>query len=285
MNYMSILLTALTAAGCWFVWRVLFWFREGRRMRTPGYLPPPPSWLGKMVYVWAANFAHWLAIGPYKVIGKENVPQNGRILILPNHQHGLDFAAVRKALPFAYRQIGALKEVTRVPGLAALSAWVGTFSVPVVGGKSTGGSGAANLAIEAVAKVLSSKASSDARQLVFPQGKLVFDNVLRPEDYRTGATRALKMAADMIGSGDELAVLPMAIHYVSTREQISFARKGVDWLWRKFFSGYGSGPKYGTVVAVGKPIPYNSLPKDPRQAIEMIRQRTQELLDIAVANS
>lgn len=267
----------------YFAWRVFFWVREGRRMRTPGYLPPPPSWFGRTAYLLGARFAHWLAIGKIKVIGRENANQKGRLLVLANHQHGLDFAPVRLAVPFSYRQIGALKEVTKVPGMAAFSAFIGTFSVPVVGGKSTQGHQGANPAIDAVATILAS--SPDAKQLVFPQGKLVFNNKLLPDDFRTGATRALKIAAEKIGHGDDLYVLPLAIHYDTREHGITWFRKAIVWTWRRCFGKYMSGPKFGTTVVVGKPIPYKSLPENPREAIEHIRQRIQEQLDIAIANT
>ena len=271
---------ACIAAACGFAWRVRFWVLEGNKMRTAGYLPPEPSWFGKVFYSSVCRVGARIACGPITVIGRENADYNGRLAITPNHQHGLDFAVVRVAMPWAYRQIGALKEVARLPGMAAVSASIGTFSVPVQQGKAGAGGLAA---INACARYLAQRVSN--KLLMFPQGKLVFDNVLRPEDFRTGAVRALQAAQLLITNGNVPAFLPVAIYYHPSTRATNVFRKGINWLWRKLLSGYTSGPVCGATVIIGKPIPINELPTDIRAATEVIRVKIQELLDQAVAAS
>lgn len=249
-------------------------------MRTAGYLPPEPSWFGRNFYTAVCRIGTRIACGPVQVIGKENAQYEGRLAIVPNHQHGLDFAVVRVAMPWPYRQIGALKEAARLPGMATLAAWIGTFTVPVQGGKaSTGG----QAAIDACARYLSQRRIN--KLLMFPQGKLVFDNILRSADFRTGAVRALQAAQLMVHDGVEPAFLPVAIYYHPPTEATSLFRRVVNKLWRKFLSGYASGPVCGATVVIGKPIPISALPTDIRQATEVLRTKIQKLLDQARAAS
>lgn len=272
---MNIAIAIAIVAACYFVYRVHFWVREGKRMQTAGYLPPEPSWFGRTFYTVVCKIGARIACGPITVIGRENADYDGRLAVVPNHQHGLDFAVIRVAMPWPYRQIGALKEAARFPGMATLSAWIGTFTVPVQGGKAgTGG----QAAIAACARYLTRRL---AKLLIFPQGKLVFDNVLRSTDFRTGAVRALQAAQLMITDGDVPAFLPVAIYYHPSTSATNMFRRGINWLWRKLLSGYNSGPVCGATVVIGKPIPISDLPTDIRQATEVLRVKIQELLDQA----
>jgi len=266
------------AVVCYIASRVRFWTIEGRKMQTAGYLPPPPSWWGRTFYLLFCRAMTRFACGPVTVIGKENAQFSGRLAIAPNHQHGLDFLVIRVAMAFAYRQIGALKEVVRFPFLPALAAWIGTFTVPVQEGKAKQGGQAA---IDACARYLAQ--SRFSKLLIFLQGKLVFDNVLRPKEFRTGAVRALQAAAMMIDNGEPLAFLPVAIYYHPATGKESLGRRAVNWLWRTALSGYASGPVCGATIVIGKPILLSDLPLDIREATEVVRVHIQELLDQAIA--
>lgn len=266
-------------AAVYIATRIRFWIREGRKMQTAGYLPSPPSWWGRTFYSLFCRLLARVLCGPVTVIGSENAHFAGRMAIAPNHQHGLDFLIIRKAMPYAYRQIGALKEVVRIPGLPALSAWVGTFTVPVQEGKAkTGG----QAAIDACARYLAQAKSN--KLLIFLQGKLVFDNVLRPKEFRTGAVRALQAAALMIEDGGVLAFLPVAIYYHPVTRKASLGRRAINLLWKTVASGYASGPVCGATVAIGKPILLSELPTDIREATEVVRVAIQALLDQAIAS-
>lgn len=276
----AIALVAL-AVAVFFVTRLHFWVLEGKKMKTAGYLPPEPSWFGRTFFSVLCRVAARVACGPITVIGRENAQYSGRLLITPNHQHGLDFAMVRVALPhWSYRQLGALKEVARLPGMAALSAWIGTFSVPVQQGKAGMGGIAA---INACARYVAQRKGN--KLLLFLQGKLVFDNILRPKDFRTGGVRAMRQAQSMITDGQQPAFLPIAVHYHPATETTSWLRLSINALWRKFLSGYQSGPVCGATVVIGKPILISELPEDVRAATEMLRMKIQDLLDQAIAAS
>lgn len=292
--------TALYAAtfggGClgYFINGVCYWTYQGTKLQITGYMPPPSTRFARWFYKFCCHIFTWLGVGPVKVIGAENADFDGRGLVLPNHQFALDFAVVGKVTPFSFRQIAKAKEVKN-PVLGMLAAWIGTVGVQVEGGKLQGGGGQA--IVDAGARILSR--SYGSRMLLFPQGKLVFDNTVRKEDYRTGATRILNSTLAQIGKDEPLSVLPMAIHYKrDPRDATLFHRfmggLGMKWFrrWRDYeivTDSDGSKRKvnrtfttYGATVVIGQPIDVRRLPTDPRAAIDIICERTQELLAVAV---
>lgn len=270
-----LILFALSAAVV--VWRISFWYRQGFKLQTVGgYIPPEASKIEKLIWYWTCRGISRLAFGPVKIIGRENAWFNGRLVILPNHQHGLDFLVVRMAMPYSYRAIGAAKEMKS--WRSGPAAFIGATAVPVMGGKATGN---AQIVLEHTADVVS--LSRYGKVMLFPQGKLVWDNILRPEEFRTGAVRMMGMVDERTEHAP-LAALPVAVH-LWTRGELTLTRRCVHWLWRRYFSDYNSSPKFGATVVIGKPIPFESLPKEARPATEQIRQVIQALLDEAIANS
>jgi 1-acyl-sn-glycerol-3-phosphate acyltransferase len=261
-------------------WRTAYWYVQGFRLQTIGYIPPGPSTLERIIYVRLCRGILRLALGPIKFIGSENAHYEGRLAVTPNHQHGFDFLVARVAVPFAFRQIGAAKEVKG--WRSGLAAFAGTFAVPVMGGKATDHN-AGELVILNCAKMLVQ--SPRRRMLMFVQGKLVYDNVLRPEDFRTGNIRMLHKVHEL--TNEDPADLPIAIHYWERCDCLkpTLFRRSMVWLFTKLFPDYGSGPKYGATVVIGKPIPLSTLPEDPRAAIEQVRVAMDGLLDIAKANT
>lgn len=278
---MNHVITALGAiALCLVVWRFLFWLREGIRLQKPGYLPPPPTRFGRLVYKLFCRVGVRLIVGPVKVIGREHAQFDGRLMILANHQHITDFGVVRAAMPYSYRQIGAAKEMKGYR--APFAAYFGSFSVQVQGGRSVAGHQAADAAIDACATVLAETPHS--KLLVFPQGMLVYDNVLREADFRTGAIRALKRTAQKI-AGERLAVQPVAVHLWQPTGRECLPRRLFVWAWATFFPNYGSRPKTGATVVIGEPIEFSQFPEEQHEAIEFFRQRLKVLLDEAIAAS
>ncbi|HEY9713733.1 MAG TPA: hypothetical protein V6C72_09695 [Chroococcales cyanobacterium] len=267
---------AVLLVACFATWRLIFWTREGKKLQKSGYIPPAPTIIGRVSYGLLCKFFARLLLGPIQVIGKENASGRGRTAILPNHQHIADFAVVRAALPYGYRQIGAAKEVKGIR--APFAAYFGTFAVPVMGGKSNQGHGAALAAIQACARVLIQRL---AKLLMFPQGKLVFDNVLRAEDFRTGCMRALGLAAEEVGR-ENLFIQPMAINYWKPTGNESLLRRLYFRAWSKFGAAAGSKPRVGATVVLGKLIPFSDFPTNPHEAIQVYREHLQTLLDQAI---
>jgi 1-acyl-sn-glycerol-3-phosphate acyltransferase len=256
-------------------------------------MPPASSKFARWFYKRACHLLAWLYVGPVKVIGQENAHFNGRGMVLPNHQFAMDFAVVGMATPFSYRQIAKSMELQGIR--APLAAWIGTVGVQVEGGKTQ--DGAANTVIETSKKILAH--SHGARLLLFAQGKLVWDNVLRPEEFRTGATRIAQATLGEIGD-EPLYFLPEAIHYKRDPKDATRLTKILHGIGLKGFRHWkdyelvtnadGSKTKaprnyttYGATIVIGKPIDVRSLPTDPRQAIEAYRVILQGLLEQAQA--
>ena len=270
--------TAITIIGlglaAYFLYRLRFWYKEGQKMQQVGYLPPPPSIFGRAVFRMGAAFFRFLYIGPVKVIGKENANFKGRLLVAPNHQFAFDFAAVAGSLPFSCRQIASANECKGVRALPAV--WVGTIAVHVGGGKAQDGAGQATVKI--CGNVLTQ--TDRSRLLMFPQGKLVYDNVLRPEDFRTGAVRAMK-EAEQVKDGVPLGILPMGVVYHRDPSQRGVVHHFVNMLGFHNFRKVSRTTQYGATVVIGKPILAGELPDDAHAATELVRTRIQELVDVA----
>lgn len=284
---------AIATLGLYVAKRYSFWKGEAKKLLQGGYLPAPPTFLARLFFKFATRLIAFLVVGPVKVYGKKNARYNGRLLIAPNHTFQMDFAVTRTALPCHYTQIAKQAEVQGARALIA--AWVGTIAAKVEGGTAKPGQGAA--VVKAAAAYLASNAHT--RLLLFPQGKLVYDNVLRPEDFRTGAARTMAMAVEQLGEGENVALLPVAIDYKRDPKNASYFQRFVGVLARvipplgKFRTwadvtrnpdGTKSVTKfrnYGATVVIGEPIPFSSLPQNPHECSQFMRAKIQELLEQA----
>ncbi|MBC7996346.1 MAG: 1-acyl-sn-glycerol-3-phosphate acyltransferase [Leptolyngbya sp.] len=297
MTY-ALLGLALLALG-YFALRVRFWMNEGRKLQQSGYLPPPPSFFGNLAYRLVTKLACFLVVGPVKVIGRNNAKYPGRLIVVPNHQFEFDFAVTAQAMPYAYRQLAVASEVTG--WRAAVAAWVGFCAVDGERGKAKGKSGA-EAVINAGAKIL----CNDKAFLMFPQGLLVRDNVLRENEFRTGWIRILNKASTEIGKG-ELSALPIGIVYKMDPKDATWFHRLANrinfpafllrliglpgfrvWVSKNSNPAPGEPTKivtkpYGATVVVGKPIPLSALPEDIHAATEVLRLALQVEVDKANA--
>ena len=270
------------------VGRLAYWYYEGWKLQTPGYLAPYPTKFERGLYVWLCWKIVNTSLGQLVIKGRERLESTSVLggIYGGNHQNGLDFLIARLAVLFSFRQITQVKQIGGLR--SGLGAFSGAFGVPSEGGKSTGNT---STVIEGGAAMLSK--SSKSKLLLYFQGKLVYDNIQRYEDYRTGAVRILQLTIDRVREqhGDaaaeefasQIGIFLKAIHYWDSCERPSLVRKGFAKLW--VVTGYGDRPKYGATVVLGEPIPFNSLPKDPatgkvdaRLATNLIRDRIQCLL-------
>ncbi len=273
---MLILWLGACAAAGYALLRITFWSIEGYRMRkTPGYLPPPPSRLAMSAYRHAGRLLSYLYIGRTRVYGAENLQFEGRLLIGPNHQHGFDPFQFVPHMQGSLRGIGSAN-ILKGP-LSGIAAWMGVFAVPTVKGHAERGGGAV---VNTCARVLA--ADPRSRLLMFPQGTLKFDNYeQRPEDYRTGAFRAMQKAQEMIGD-EPLAYLPVAIHYRTDSRGASIGRRLLHLLFSPAERFFGSGPKYGATCVIGKPILFTSLPQERHAGTDAMRLAIKALLEQAM---
>ena len=254
--------------------RFRFWKKQGLKLQESGYLPPAPSRLGRAIFRLLSRLAVFLMVGPVKVIGRNNATgYRGRLIIVPNHTFQMDFTVISRAVPLDFRYMAATKELLGFRGL--MGALTGAFGVDA---KATGG---AESAVAASVKVLTQR--YDSRLLLFPQGKLIEDNVLRPEDFKTGAVRILRRTAELIDR-QPAALLPVAIRYKRDPADASWFHRLVMKLgWKRFRRAFKQA-NYGVVAVIGEPIAVESLPENAREATEIMRTRIQALLEQANRN-
>jgi 1-acyl-sn-glycerol-3-phosphate acyltransferase len=292
LSYLTVGHVAIGAGALFALYCIVmsgYWIYQGKKLQQTGYMPPPSSRFARWFYKKACHLLCFIFVGPVEIVGRENALFDGRALVLPNHQFAMDFAVVGRSTPFSFRQVASARELL---GLVrgTLAAWIGTVGVQVEGGKVQ--DGAANNVIETGKRIL--KRSHGSRMLLFPQGKLVWDNVLRPEEFRTGATRMVQATLAEIGE-DPFFVLPIAVHYkrdASDSTLLARVLRGMGMKWFRRWRDYeivknADGTKsrkphvevtYGAKCVIGKPIDVRTLPADPRQAIEVVRQAIQVLL-------
>jgi 1-acyl-sn-glycerol-3-phosphate acyltransferase len=277
-------------AGFW------FWHKEGRKLQKSGYLPPPPGFFGRLGYRLLTRLACFLFVGPVRVIGRQNTNFSGKLIIVPNHVLEFDFAVASQALPFAFRQLAVASEVVGLR--ATIAAWLGFCAVQGERGKAKSKANA-DAVIETGANIL----RKNRAFMMFPQGLLCRDNVLRPEQFRTGWIRILNRASDTVGK-EELAALPIGIVYQGDPIMATRFHRLVNWLrfpnfllrkiglagfrvWRAVDKDKDGNPvqvvvrNYGATVVVGKPIPLSSLPADVHEATEVLRKAIQKEVDRA----
>ncbi|MBX9686103.1 MAG: 1-acyl-sn-glycerol-3-phosphate acyltransferase, partial [Candidatus Obscuribacterales bacterium] len=254
--------------------RYRFWRNEAVKMTQGAYLPPAPGRLATFTLKLVGRLAAFLFIGKIKVIGRQNARYKGKLLIVGNHQFMLDVATMSQSIPGAYRHLGKAAELKH-PLRSFFAVWTGHFAAVVEAGKAQGGS---EKVIEACAQAL-----SGSNLLLFPQGKLVYDNVLRPDDFRTGAVRAAQLCRSQYDQ--DVAFLPVGIHYHEEKSRRSWLYGLMNAIgfrqFRRFPDSVKTRTFYGASVVIGKPIPLASLPENPREATEMLRQSIQDQLSQA----
>ena len=267
---MILIIAAILLAAAFSLQRLNFWRREGLKLQQSGYLPPKSGWIADRVFQGLTRLLIFLTVGPVKVIGRQNASYRGRLLVVPNHTYQFDFAMVASSLPFTFRYLADSKELTGIR--APFAAWTGAFGVD------TKAEGSGEAVIRSSVNSLS--ASQNSRLLIFPQGKMVKDNVLRPEEFRTGAVRILRQAAEQC-QDQSAALLPVAIHYKRDARSASWFHKVLLRLGLSGFRKAFGMANFGGTVVIGEPIPVRSLPDDPHQATELMRSKINSLLRVA----
>ena len=247
--------------------RFNYWKQAGARLQENGYVPPAPPFLGRFAFRFLNRLARLVMIGPVKVIGKENANYDGRLIIAPNHQYQFYFSMVAAAVP-NFHYMTAIEELRGFRGV--MGAWTGAYGVDR---KAPG-----DAVIGASVKILIQ--DQRRRVLIFPQGKLVTDNVLRAEDFKTGAVRILRRVAELVNR-QPCAILPVAVYYKRDPKDATWFHRALRSVGLKGFRRAFGVSNYGGTVVIGKPIPVESLPADVHEATALLHTRIQEALDQA----
>jgi 1-acyl-sn-glycerol-3-phosphate acyltransferase len=254
-----------TAAVGALAYRVRFWVREGNKLvEQPGYVTPRAPMFARITRLIAFNFMCRRYIGPIKRIGSEHMKDERRLIILINHQTERDVLIIPTTLRL--RVVRALMAVTQIFGIRKpAAAWMGVIAVHHDKNPSA--------ALRGMIKILQKDEDSDC--IVFPQGQLIRDNVLKREQFFDGALMIAKKTAEK--SKRPVAVLPAAIAYDRDPSHATWLQRLLEGLgWKNFRHFYGE-TMYGAAVAFGKPIPVEELPDDYKAAMTLVFDRIVDL--------
>jgi hypothetical protein len=255
-------LLVATGALAVFAWRVAFWVREGRRMQESGHLSPPPSILARLVFRMITPVLRFLTVGPVTTIGRKNLRKaKGRRVLIPNHTFQMDFSVVYAGVGSHFRYMTASSELKGFQGF--FGAWTG--SIPVNTKVEHGGEKALNASIESLVE------NPKGRFLIFPQGKLLPQDKVQLEDFRTGAARLLQAVSDET-DGEPVWAVPMGLYYVRDKSKMPFSHRLLWWARRVF-----GVTNYGAVVVIGEPMEAKTLPSDIHEATKVLYERVAAL--------
>lgn len=271
MNMLSVspwlvlaIFVGLAAVGA-LAYRVRYWIAEGNKLvSTPGYFSPRAPFFARIARLVVSKIFVRRFIGPVKRIGAQYMKDERRLIILINHQTERDVIVIPSTLRL--RVMRALMAVTQIFGIRKpVAAWQGVIAVH----HDTNPMGA----LRGMIKVMQQDEDSDG--VVFPQGALHRDNVLKREEFFDGALMIAKKTADK--SHHKVAVLPAAIAYDRNPAHATWVQRLFEALgWKNFRHFYGE-TIYGAAVAFGKPIPVEELPAKYNEAMDVVFARIVEL--------
>jgi 1-acyl-sn-glycerol-3-phosphate acyltransferase len=287
----------------WCLYRAGYWTYQGYLIaRYPGYIVPEKSFITRHAIKVLAWLFTLCLVGRIRVIHKSNAKFDGRLLILPNHSHMVDFAVAERALPMSYKQVGTVSEVAK--GFRSpFGAWAGFIAIDTTGGKANS-KAIGERTVNSYGRALSFR--SRARLLIFPQGVLMFSGHIVQDptqtgSMRTGAIRGARLAQqviDAIKAGDATSLaLVRKVHGQQADAVIAYYRKNpaaldeplaflpvsIEYnrhhkdtdkvnIFSKIFGG--------ATVVVGEPVLVSSLPEDPREASEQVRLHIESLMGV-----
>ncbi len=260
----GIFLLALTLA----IVRVRHWIAEGRKLQEPGYMTPKVSWWARATRLIIGRIAMRLRVGRLIIIGKSNLKFKGRLLMLPNHQIEKDAVLVTAIFgTMHFRFLMAINQITKLR--APFAAWLGGIAVH----HDDNPMASVRTSISAL------NAEPNSSFVVFPQGRLIRDNVLRREDFFAGALMIGKHAAKK--SELPFAALPVGIYYDRDSKHATLLFRVARLFGIRWFSDWFNETTFGATVAFGKPIPLADLPDDRNKATDIIFNEIKSLCELA----
>lgn len=246
--------------------KIAFWRTEGVRVLTPGYLTPPPSLMARLAQSLVSRALIFFSVGKVRVVGAQNLKYGGRAIAYGNHQTERD--AVLSFWMMGTRQKRYFIAVNQAQGWRApLVAWTGGIVVDRASKYSA--------AHALKSSILSMTNEPESSFVIFPQGRLIPDNVLRREDFFPG----IALLGEKVSAKSEMEVgyLPFAVYYDRDPAHATWIHRALNHIgWKSFRKFFGE-VTYGAVVVIGEPIPVDVFPDDTRKATDMLFARLVEL--------
>ncbi len=224
--------------------RVRFWQMETAKVQKGGYVPPAPHLIHALIMRSFCVLFGFLEVGPIKIIGKDRLPKKGAMIIAPFHTDAGDAPIVSHLL--GTRPIFYLIRTTEVQG------WRGyicaaTGAIAVDEETQEGRSKAFKAAINALAG-----GGPDVCMVIFPQGELVPDQVVRRHEFKSGTMAIAKIAARK--RKEPIWIVPVGMHYKTDPSMATLFQKSIEKLGFSKFRNLFGHKNYGAVAVVGKPF-------------------------------
>jgi Acyltransferase len=222
-------------------WR--FWVNEGEKLsKTGGYVTPYVSRVARLVLCLVSHIRGPYILGGITVQGAKRLHKTKtRLIICPNHQFEHD--AIVLSYLIGTKRWRFLSAIDQCQGFRSpWFAWIGIIPVD-------------HTTLRGRVKVLTSvvealKKEAGSSFVIFPQGKLVEDDVLLRDDWNTGpAIMGTKAAA---ATGDKFALIAAHIQYITDPAQAK--------LWQRLLAKIGLKREfcgrtvYGCRVVIGEEI-------------------------------
>lgn len=355
IDYLTVLGVGLAMLAVWFFRWVR---HSRRSAKESGYIPPNTSFAARAVFATLTRIVAFVTAGPLNVIGHSVPKKGRVVLVANHqfladasvlrsasgrHYRALGDAAHFPGIVgllclwlgvvtfnFKTKEARAAGEQAAVKIIAAKRKfWHVRWNAGIIGVLSLILSGIFLICLgmgELEGAILSllafgffvSRRGDEGCLGIAPQGALMPDNELKPEEFRAGCVRAAKAAA--AASGEPVFIVPMAFHYSQdpkdahwsqrlfkkTRSMFLGLRNPKHWdpIFKLDLETLGQSEKaeveaermrkweeykrshvtlYRVTVAVGEPVDVSTLPEDPKEGIEAIRLKMLALLNNAKA--
>lgn len=215
-----------------------------QQVQAGGFVPPKFGLLGKTVMFLFCSIFGFSEVGPTTVLGRNRIPTSGIRIIAPFHAGPGDGAVVYWAtlIPFFWYLI----RTTEVRGWRG---WIATLTgaIAVEEESERGRSAGFKATISALVND-----SSDACLLIFPQGKIVEDEVVRRTDFEAGLIGLAQIVAKKKKA--PVWIIPVGVHYKRDPKRATMLHKMLSRLGIKKFRNLFGRQNYGAVAVIGRPI-------------------------------
>ncbi len=220
-------------------------------LRTPGFIPAPPTVEGRRRQLRLSSLLTWVFVGKVKILGLENLsklPTGCSYQITPNHSHFADIFVLPMLVHGCNPRYMAAPQV--MGGLCGL---LGLLLAPL---------GAFAASRKAAAEIL----CSGQCMVIFPEGWTYLDGNMGR--CRKGAVQLCRLAAKAQQQPSYL--LPIYVRY--GRYPGSWITKlPIRLQYAILFLGF-VGFRSGATIKIGAPIASSALPSDDTEASQLLRQ-------------
>lgn len=221
-----------------------FWAGQVLRVREGGYVPPEPYFLTNLLCRFVCFTLGFLEVGPIRIVGKKRLPKSGPRIIAPFHIDAGDASIVSALIG-----ISPMYYLIRTTEVLGYRGWIATMTGAIAVDEET--QEGRTRAFKAAVTALSS-GGPNAQLVIFPQGQLVPDEVIRRHEFKSGTMAIAKLCARK--RKEPIWIVPLGVHYKTDPSESTLFQKIVQGLGFKKFRNLFGHQNYGAYAVVGKPF-------------------------------